>query len=70
MVKNEQYVPYDTFQGAYADFQSKKQGIWMNDPTWTYWKCALYAWFPLLTSGILVDRSFFLLLTFKLNEIY
>lgn len=49
--------------GAFADFQSKKQGIWMNGPTWTYWKCAFYAWLPLLTSGIIVDHLIYFLLT-------
>jgi hypothetical protein len=42
--------------GAFGDFQSKKLGVWMNGPTWSYWKCAFYAWFPLLSLGILVDR--------------
>ncbi|NVM53855.1 MAG: hypothetical protein HWN66_09150 [Candidatus Helarchaeota archaeon] len=41
---------------ALGDFRSKRLGIWMNGPTWTYWKCAFYAWLPLLTSGIVVDR--------------
>ena len=49
--------------GSFGDFQSKKQGIWMNGPTWTYWKCAFYAWLPLLTSGILLDRLVFFLIT-------
>lgn len=50
--------------GSYADFDSKKRGIWMNGPTWTYWKCAFYAWLPLLTLGVVVDHVlFFFLLT-------
>ncbi len=42
--------------GAFADFRSKRTGVWMNGPTWSYWKCAFYAWLPLLSSGIVVDR--------------
>ncbi len=42
--------------GAFGDFQTKRMGVWMNGPTWSYWKCALCAWFPLLSSGIIVDR--------------
>jgi hypothetical protein len=42
--------------GAFADFRSKRTGVWMNGPGWNYWKCAFYAWLPLLSSGILVDR--------------
>lgn len=42
--------------GALDDFRSKRLGIWMNGPTWNFWKCVLYAWVPLITSGIVVDR--------------
>lgn len=42
--------------GAFGDFHTKRSGVWMNGPSWFYWKCAFYAWLPLLTSGILVDR--------------
>lgn len=42
--------------GAFGDFRTKRSGVWMNGPSWSYWKCAFYAWLPLLTSGILVDR--------------
>ena len=42
--------------GAFGDFQTKKMGVWMNGPTWYYWKCAFFAWLPLLSSGIVVDR--------------
>jgi hypothetical protein len=42
--------------GAFGDFQTKRMGVWMNGPTWSYWKCAFYAWFPLLSIGIIVDR--------------
>jgi hypothetical protein len=42
--------------GALGDFRTKRSGVWMNGPTWFYWKCAFLAWLPLLTSGILVDR--------------
>ena len=42
--------------GAFGDFQTKRMGVWMNGPSWTYWKCAFYAWFPLLSTGIIVDR--------------
>jgi len=42
--------------GALGDFQTKRLGIWMNGPNWTYWKCAFYAWLPGLTLGIVVDR--------------
>ncbi len=48
--------------GAFGDFQTKKSGVWMNGPTWTYWKCAFLAWLPLLTSGIIIDRLVFMLL--------
>ncbi|MHA1265825.1 MAG: hypothetical protein ACTSRS_11385 [Candidatus Helarchaeota archaeon] len=47
--------------GAFADFKSKRAGVWMNGPTWTYWKCAFYAWLPLLTIGVIVDRLIFYL---------
>ncbi|MHA1130570.1 MAG: hypothetical protein ACTSQI_20985 [Candidatus Helarchaeota archaeon] len=50
--------------GAFADFRSKRSGIWMNGPTWSYWKCAFYAWLPLLSSGIIIDRL--ILLTWKI----
>jgi len=50
--------------GSFADFNSKKQGVWMNGPTWTYWKCAFYAWLPLLASGVIIDHLiFYFLLT-------
>jgi len=52
--------------GAFGDFSSKRWGVWMNGPNWSYWKCAFVAWFPLLTSGIIVDR--FVLLTWT-NQI-
>ncbi|MDD1778298.1 MAG: hypothetical protein LUQ65_09030 [Candidatus Helarchaeota archaeon] len=42
--------------GAYGDFRTKRSGVWMNGPTWFFWKCAFYAWLPLLTAGLLVDR--------------
>ncbi len=42
--------------GALGDFFTKRLGVWMNGPTWSYWKCAFCAWLPLLTSGIVVDR--------------
>lgn len=42
--------------GAFGDFQSKRMGNWMNGPTWSYWKCAFFAWLPGLTSGVIVDR--------------
>jgi hypothetical protein len=42
--------------GAFGDFFTKRSGVWMNGPTWRYWKCAFLAWLPLLTSGIVVDR--------------
>ncbi len=42
--------------GAFGDFRSKRAGVWMNGPTWSYWKCAFLAWLPLLTSGVIVDR--------------
>lgn len=48
-------IPMSLF-GAFFDFRSKRSGVWMNGPTWSYWKCAFYAWLPLLTSGIIVDR--------------
>ncbi len=48
--------------GAFGDFLTKKSGVWMNGPTWTYWKCAFLAWLPLLTSGIVIERLVFMLL--------
>jgi hypothetical protein len=52
--------------GALGDFYTKRAGVWMNGPTWSYWKCAFLAWLPLLTSGIVVDR---LILHFWTNTI-
>ncbi len=49
--------------GAWGDFFSKRLGLWMNGPTWSYWKCAFLGWLPLLTSGICVDRLIMLLWT-------
>ncbi|MFX1298750.1 MAG: hypothetical protein ACFFD2_28310, partial [Promethearchaeota archaeon] len=28
--------------GALGDFRSKRTGVWMNGPNWSYWKCAFY----------------------------
>jgi len=42
--------------GAFGDFRTKRSGVWMNGPSWSYWKCAFFAWLPLLTSGIIFDR--------------
>ncbi len=47
--------------GAYGDFLTKRSGIWMNGPTWSYWKCAFFAWVPGLSLGIIVDRLIFYL---------
>jgi len=41
--------------GALVDFSSKKFGVWKNGETWTYWKCAFFAWFPLLTFPVLLN---------------
>ena len=46
--------------GALGDFRTKRSGVWMNGPTWTYWKCAFYAWLPALVSVTIVDRLVFL----------
>ncbi len=48
--------------GAFIDFRSKRAGVWMNGPIWSYWKCAFIAWLPLLGFGIIVDRVTFYLL--------
>lgn len=45
---------------AFVDFRSKRSGVWMNGPTWYYWKCAFYAWLPMMATGIVVDRLVFL----------
>ncbi|NVM31471.1 MAG: hypothetical protein HWN65_21715 [Candidatus Helarchaeota archaeon] len=42
--------------GAFSDFRAKRTGVWMNGPTWSFWKCAFYAWLPGLTTIIVVDR--------------
>ncbi|MHA1428502.1 MAG: hypothetical protein ACTSQI_21160 [Candidatus Helarchaeota archaeon] len=59
-------IPFSLF-GAFADFRSKRTGVWMNGPTWSYWKCAFYAWVPLLTSGLVVDRLILLTWTNPLH---
>ncbi|MHA1752714.1 MAG: hypothetical protein ACTSYZ_10130 [Candidatus Helarchaeota archaeon] len=43
------------FIGAGMDFLSKKFGVWENGRTWTYWKCAIYAWFPLLAFSVIMN---------------
>jgi len=45
--------------GSFSDFNAKKQGVWMNGPTWTYWKCAFYAWLPGLALGVVIDHVIF-----------
>lgn len=45
--------------GALGDFFTKRSGIWMNGPTWSYWKCSFFAWVPGLSIGIVVDRLIF-----------
>ena len=53
------YIVIFAMLGALADFRSKRSGMWMNGPTWSYWKCAFYVWVPGLTIGIVVDRLIF-----------
>ena len=42
--------------GAFGDFRTKRSGVWMNGPSWSYWQCAFFAWLPLLSSGFVFDR--------------
>ncbi|TFF85779.1 MAG: hypothetical protein EU551_03340 [Promethearchaeota archaeon] len=48
--------------GASADFISKKFGVWENGKTWTFWKCAFYAWLPLLCLSVFIFQLMFFLL--------
>ncbi|MHA1233024.1 MAG: hypothetical protein ACTSPQ_20550, partial [Candidatus Helarchaeota archaeon] len=42
--------------GAAGDFLSKKFGVWENSKNWTFWKCAFYAWLPLLIMPVVISR--------------
>ncbi|MBD3230885.1 MAG: hypothetical protein GF329_22090 [Candidatus Lokiarchaeota archaeon] len=41
--------------GAAADFISKRFGVWENGKNWTFWKCAFFAWLPLLIFSVVVN---------------
>jgi hypothetical protein len=47
--------------GSYIDYASKKQGIFMNGPGWTFKKHVLSTWIPLSTAGALVGGTLMLL---------
>ncbi|MHA1301632.1 MAG: hypothetical protein ACTSO9_19600 [Candidatus Helarchaeota archaeon] len=43
--------------GAIFDFHSKRSGVWENGKTWTFWKCAYYAWLSLIGFTVIIFYS-------------
>ncbi|MHA1378211.1 MAG: hypothetical protein ACTSRG_07500 [Candidatus Helarchaeota archaeon] len=43
--------------GAIFDYNSKGSGVWQNGETWTFWKCAYYAWLSLICFTIVIFYS-------------